>query len=71
MKIGWYCGKDDWAFQHVTEQLEAALPECQHVRNVSGDVSVFFVPEGLAKKKDALLNESIIRLGGNRWWSGS
>lgn len=69
MKIGWYCGEDDWAFRHVTEHLEAALEEYQHVRNKSGDISMIFAMETLAEASDSLLQGSIGRLGGNRWYT--
>ena len=70
MKIGWMCGGDGWAFEHVTEALSEEMLEYECVKNKCGDGMVFFVPDQLIKTSENILRKSIIRLGGNRWWSG-
>ncbi len=70
MKIGWMCGGDGWAFEHVAEELSKEFQEHDSVKNKGGDSVVFFVPEQLTRIKEETLRKSILRLGGNRWWGG-
>lgn len=70
MKIGWYCGKDDWAFKHLTEHLVSEMDDMHHENNKTGDVQIFMHVGQMSKKSKDELSKSIIHLDGNRWWSG-
>jgi len=50
MKIGWYCGKDDWAFKHLTEHLVSEMDDMHHENNKTGDVQIFYARRANVQK---------------------
>lgn len=70
MKIGWYCGNDDWAYKHLTQHLIDELNDMEHVENKDGDCVIALYIEQLVRKSFPQLSKTILHLDGNRWWQG-
>lgn len=74
MRIGWFCGVQDWAFKNLAEHLVTEMKDDVHFFNAIGDVNVLMSADQLkmsnkrlVKKYTGHLDNTILHLDGHRW----
>lgn len=65
MKIGWFYGKNDWAYRYHCKLLMENMPEIEHNENEAGEVNIVMTLHQLTRER-VEPTKTVFRFGGSR-----